>query len=308
MAGYQRMVSYLYEYKRGEKGANVGYARLEIRENMAKMIISVRMRRDVSAVCPVELYYWEGKSARRIEVGQITLSGGRVEDRVLLPGKGEKNGVDISLINGLMICLPDGVIGSAWDEQPVPAEQSVQSVQREERYIEMSEEEETSLQAAEVMEEPSETSLSQPESQQPRVPDGPEDDTEPRPGVRPGTEEQTLAYFFENGTRMCPFEDATITQCVRIEPADLEYLPREAWVLGSNSFLLHGYYTYGHLILAKLKGMGVESTILGVPGQYQNRERFLAKMFGFEYFKPIGASSDEGDFGYWYLFLPETVQ
>ena len=107
---------------------------------------------------------------------------------------------------------------------------------------------------------------------------------------------------------MCPFEDATITRCVRIEPAELEYLPREAWVLGSNSFLLHGYYTYGHLILAKLKGMGVESTILGVPGQYQNRERFLAKMFGFEYFKPIGASSDEGDFGYWYLFLPETVQ
>ena len=33
MAGYQRMVSYLYEYNRGEKGTNVGYAKLEIRED-----------------------------------------------------------------------------------------------------------------------------------------------------------------------------------------------------------------------------------------------------------------------------------
>jgi len=305
MAGYQRMVSYLYEYREGERGANVGYARLELREDMAKMIISIRMRRDISAVCPVELYCWEGRSARRVEVGQITLTGGRAEDRVLLSGIGEQYGVDIALMNGMMIRLPEGVIGSAWDEQPVPAEQPVLAEQPapvdEKQWTEQCEEVQEEVQKEENLD------LQAAELDQPKVPVGPEDDTEPRPGVRLGTEEQTLAYFFEKGTRMCPFEDTTITQCVRIEPADLEYLPREAWVLGSNSFLLHGYYTYGHLILAKLKGMGVESTILGVPGQYQNRERFLAKMFGFEYFKPIGASSSEGDFGYWYLFLPEGV-
>lgn len=117
-----------------------------------------------------------------------------------------------------------------------------------------------------------------------------------------------VEYFFQNGARMCPFEDGEITSCVRIEPADLEYFPKETWILGSNSFLLHGYYTYGHLILAKKKGMGKDSLIIGVPGVYQNRERFLARLFGFEYFKPISKEgADEGNFGYWYLFLPEIV-
>lgn len=102
--------------------------------------------------------------------------------------------------------------------------------------------------------------------------------------------------------KMYPFEDNEVAECVRIEPQDIGLLPIEAWVLGNNSFLLHGYYTYRHLIFGRMNKNKGHSYILGVPGTYSNRERFMARMFGFTFFKPMKMKElKNGDFGYWYL-------
>lgn len=319
MPVYQRMVSYLYEYRGGEKGGNVGYARVEIREEIAKMIVSIRLRRDVSAVCPVEFYYRKGKQAYRIPVGEVRLTGGRAEERLLLSGTGlGLQGLPAAQMGGLRILLPHGLIGSAWDDQNVP--------------LNCEDESERVLSVAEILPEEVESGT-MPEMRlelltellpEPIPEETSENLAENSPGIpeeepaeeKPAVEERAVEalpekpalrqeHFFEKAPRMCPFEDPAITQCVRMEPADLEYLPQEAWVLGSNSFLLHGYYTYGHLILARLRGMGQECTILGVPGLNQSRERFLAHIFGFEHFKPVArAGVEEGEFGYWYMVLP----
>lgn len=99
-----------------------------------------------------------------------------------------------------------------------------------------------------------------------------------------------------------PFEDDEIIACVRIEPGDIGLFPIENWVLGNNSFLLHGYYNFRHLIFAKRKVIDGEEFILGVPGVYQNREKFMAKMFGFAQFKcSKNVEQKTGEFGYWYL-------
>lgn len=99
-----------------------------------------------------------------------------------------------------------------------------------------------------------------------------------------------------------PFEDDEIVACVRIEPGDIGLFPIENWVLGNNSFLLHGYYNFRHLIFAKRKVLDGEEFILGVPGVYQNREKFMAKMFGFAQFKcSKNIEQKTGEFGYWYL-------
>lgn len=104
--------------------------------------------------------------------------------------------------------------------------------------------------------------------------------------------------------RMYPFEDDEIIDCVRIEPQDIGIFPMENWVYANNSFLLHSYYSYRHLIYAKKKeGNGVQY-ILGVPGIYHNREQFMARMFGFYNFKPIrNREHKTGEFGYWYFTL-----
>jgi hypothetical protein len=113
---------------------------------------------------------------------------------------------------------------------------------------------------------------------------------------------QAVAKIFANHTRIYPFEDNTITRSVKFEPKDIGVLPAETWILNNNSFLLHGYYCYHHLIFAEIKNQHGSSYILGVPGIYHARERFMARMFGFESFIPIHKGElKQGDFGYWYL-------
>jgi hypothetical protein len=112
---------------------------------------------------------------------------------------------------------------------------------------------------------------------------------------------QVVASIFEKHPRIYPFEDNEILICAKVEPNDIGLLPKELWALSNNSFLIHGYYCYHHLIFAKLKDRSGCRYILGVPGIYHNREKFMAKMFGFESFKPIRKRElRQGDFGYWY--------
>ena len=112
---------------------------------------------------------------------------------------------------------------------------------------------------------------------------------------------QVVTGIFEKHPRIYPFEDNEIIICAKIEPKDIGLFPKELWALSNNSFLIHGYYCYHHLIFAKMKDRFGCRYILGVPGIYHNREMFMAKMFGFDGFKPIRKRElRQGDFGYWY--------
>ena len=83
-------------------------------------------------------------------------------------------------------------------------------------------------------------------------------------------------------------------EILKIKPRDIGRLPRENWIYGNNSFLLHGYYRHHHLILACYKGAEPYQYYLGVPGSSRDRERVMASMFGFTNFLPAGKE------GYWY--------
>ena len=94
-------------------------------------------------------------------------------------------------------------------------------------------------------------------------------------------------------------------EILSIKPQDIGILPRENWVYGNNSFLLHGYYNYRHLILARLENPeGEIRYLLGVPGHYFSNEKNLASMFGFPHFVLARKQPEEnGRFGYWYTDL-----
>ena len=105
-----------------------------------------------------------------------------------------------------------------------------------------------------------------------------------------------------------PFEDRNIV-CVRIELKDLRDLPKRYWYLGNNSFLLHGFFNYQHLIIGKL---AEERWFIGIPGIYQRQERVMAAIFGFSEFVPAAVDEpgeDNGEpinrYGYWYLYMDE---
>jgi hypothetical protein len=98
-----------------------------------------------------------------------------------------------------------------------------------------------------------------------------------------------------------PFQDQEIVECIQIEPKDLVHLKREDWILGNNSFLLHGYFNYRYLIMGRIVAAGESRFVLGVPGVYENQERVMANMFGFPSFKPANQTEVKpGEFGYWY--------
>lgn len=90
----------------------------------------------------------------------------------------------------------------------------------------------------------------------------------------------------------------------KIQRQDLSRLPRKEWRLANNSFLLHGFYNYHHLLYIEED----EKTWIGVPGIFHEREMAAANAFGFtEFIRPIDMNielSEEekntyDDFGYW---------
>lgn len=96
-----------------------------------------------------------------------------------------------------------------------------------------------------------------------------------------------------------PFGDER--EFVSIEIKDFTVLTEAYQRLVNNSFLLHGFYNYRHLILGKDCRIGTENELcfyLGVPGVFFEREKMVAVMFGFEGFESAGAV-ETGKFGYY---------
>ena len=110
--------------------------------------------------------------------------------------------------------------------------------------------------------------------------------------------------ILENYPVMTPFAGDDTTRCVRLDLKDLRLLPRQFWYLGNNSFLLHGFFNYRHLILGLTETSGGKRWFLGVPGVFQNPERVMAALFGFPEFRcEKSAPIKTGEFGYWYRHL-----
>lgn len=96
----------------------------------------------------------------------------------------------------------------------------------------------------------------------------------------------------------------------KISRSELSVLPRQYWHLANNSFLLHGYYNYNHLLLIEEDG----HFLLGIPGIYDKQESRAAELFGFpsfseSYADQLQLSEDEirmpCTFGHWFREIPK---
>lgn len=95
----------------------------------------------------------------------------------------------------------------------------------------------------------------------------------------------------------------------KISRQDLSRLPRKEWRIANNSFLLHGFYNYHHLLYIEEDG----KIWVGVPGIYHEKEEVAAKNFGFPEFRRVTETNLElqedernpyEDFGYWCRLIP----
>lgn len=98
-----------------------------------------------------------------------------------------------------------------------------------------------------------------------------------------------------------PFSDGELISAWKIHLDDLKHFPRYYCALRNNRFLQYGHYNFGYLLLGQRNN---GQYILGVPGVYNQQERFMANMFGFPYFKEssyIEIPKMRG--GYWYRLI-----
>ena len=107
-----------------------------------------------------------------------------------------------------------------------------------------------------------------------------------------GLKEDKWEQILETYDKIHPYGDERVY--VKLEPKDFLILSSKYQHLVNNSFLLHGFYNYRHVILGK-EG----EYYLGVPGVFYEREKMVALMFGFEAFECESGDPKAGTFGYY---------
>ncbi len=112
----------------------------------------------------------------------------------------------------------------------------------------------------------------------------------------------------ENADETVKSQSKSLKKVRKIQRSDLSTLPRRYWNIANNSFLMHGYHNYNHLMLVEENG----HYWIGVPGIYTTREARAAELFGFPQFtqshvEQLELEKEEKDdaenFGYWCRYM-----
>lgn len=159
---------------------------------------------------------------------------------------------------------------------------------------------------------------------QPPAPEMPQDMTEQPPlpqihppidnmqtpqGARPGLQEQQITPILPGQEEIDTYIPPRNITYEKISRQDISRFPRKEWRIANNSFLLHGYHNYHHLLYIEEDG----KIWLGVPGVFHEKEQVAAKTFGFPEFRrltDVDLKLEEHerntfeDFGYWCRQIP----
>lgn len=335
MAGMKRFVTYIYAYEEEKKGSNVGFARIEIRGQDARIEIHLRDVYAASAACRVYLFQREasgGKEATGVTgvlVGEMKLANGSGDGAVVL--KGGRVGASpygITEMEGLFFVIgEERILMSRWREgAPFKVGLSGFREWQPEETKEKTAEKGLAAETA-AQNEVREAAAAQPEQKEQTpaqdVPSG------SRVEMAAAGEEMEAIHATELPMRnlfpeydwnavweeLCRehkpvalFEEWDM-QCIQLELKDLRSLPKKYWYLGNNSFLLHGFFNYRYLLLGRT---AEERWFLGVPGVYQRQERVMAAIFGFPEFFAAGPGGERGGgrepvnhFGCWVRYIEE---
>lgn len=78
---------------------------------------------------------------------------------------------------------------------------------------------------------------------------------------------------------------------------DIYILPSNYWRFSNNSFLLHGFWNYGYLVLKENMEENNKRIALGIPGVFEQPEMVMAAYFGFPKFEVLPSQATEIEIG-----------
>lgn len=317
----ENMIRYLFEYRDGRRIRNVGFVKIDQNEENGTLQIHGRGTFLKQADIRVYLFFMKRKQCYGIPMGELHGVQSILSVRLLYDREEIEKYTEFDSIKGLILDAGErGRFGAVWDESDLPIEQ-MRLAPKKEVHPFPAEEEEKMIPAA-----PAE--IDDRESEEPAAVDSEEAETlmetdseEAEIPVETDSEETETPVGTDSGEQeesgkmvVTPEEENVYMQEETAGPRyrkgsreDLMELPRKEWYLANNSFLLHGYYNYKHLLFIEEE----EGFYIGVPGIYHPREARAADSFGFPEFRKLSPNEEEelqlkaqeknshAVFGYW---------
>ena len=272
----RRFIRYLYEYEQEKKMRNVGFVKVE--QDVDQCVIHVhgkgfRMEENAQGL-RVYLFWNTEDKCIGIPQGVTEVPGPAVNWQLCYTPENVGKKENYDLVNGIILKDVNGHwYAAVWNDDVV-------NVCR----MEMWKMEEDSVQGEETE---CKKELAQ--------------DEEPECKKETLQDEESESGKLEDDLE----KEACLGGKVRkIQRKDMVCLPRCEWRHANNSFLIHGYYNYHHLILT----VRDDRLKLGVPGVYHPQEEKAAESFGFPEFIPAEEldlkltdeeKNDREKFGYW---------
>ena len=284
----RRFIRYLYEYEQEKKMRNVGFVKVE--QDVDQCVIHVhgkgfRMEENAQGLL-VYLFWNTEDKCIGIPQGVTEVPGPAVNWQLCYTPEdvGKKENYD--LVNGIILKDVNGHwYAAVWNDDVV-------NVCR----MEMWKMEEDSVQ-----DEGAECKQGLTQDEEPECKKETMQDEEPECEQESLEDEEPECGKLEDDLE----KEACLGVKVRkIQRKDMVCLPRCEWRHANNSFLIHGYYNYHHLILT----VRDDRLKLGVPGVYHPQEERAAESFGFPEFIPAEEldlkltaeeKNDREKFGYW---------
>ena len=315
---YDRKIKYLDYYESGARVGGVGFAKLEMRENTIRMEVSVKgLHETDSFVRDVVLQSIGSETV----LGQIEIREGKGAFRYCehtqdgtgkagIPyGEFREIRIPIGGSREIICSLQDAVNRIVKPRQPEDADNALavpSAALPEETVRRELESHAAELQSADAIRQ----EASQPQEaaqQEASEPEVPQREIIQQEAARPeGADERSVKLMEDKWMQLSamyphiqPFGDDR--DYLSLNPSDFVLFPAKNYRAVNNSFLLHGYYNYHHLILARVEHRGRNLYYIGVPGNYYDREKQVAMMFGFESFESESEPVKTGDFGYYMM-------
>ena len=304
MADYQRILSYLYRYEKSEKKECFGFIKAEQKSGTLKLTIQIDDERLLQGVeLKLAFYEKQGESWQVWQIDTVIAQEHKEELSLLYPANRLPNGFRIKEQSGVLLFYQDSFYyGSVWIGEEIPAEvleplrwhKVEDTVKSEPETEQESKAEEAALQ--EDVEEES-------EAEEAALQEDVEEESESEEAFVDDFEKMWINSIKEKPIVNNIFNTAFYEGC-KISTAQLEQFGEEADSLKSNQFLLKGYERYKHLLAGKVRYAGEERYCIGVPGIYENREKYMADIYQFPVFLSLTENRMKtGSFGYWLYLL-----
>ena len=310
---FERKIKYLDYLENGERVRSGGFLKLETAEELFKMELTVKgMRGEKEAAREVILC----GNGREEPIGKMLIEDGQGEFRYICHMDSEigDTGIGCDELAGIRIPLGEGrEIACIWQRQreklseKQPERQNEKQRQVEKQPMKQIQSEKLS---ADQVERTSGASAGQKgdvilaehkvisEQKEERKETVRETVVKEPPEAAPLKENKWL-QLCAIYPHINPFQDQR--EYLSIGPEDFVLLSEDSYRAAGNSFMLHGYYNYRHLILAREERRGEILYYVGVPGNYYDREKQVAVMFGFESFECAQEPAQSADFGYYMM-------